>query len=149
MNMSFLERRKAFNAYLKSDKAWVKKGRPEGEMNTCPCCGFPTLAKRGDYGVCVLCRWEDDGISDDDELDSLGANGDYTLREARLNFENHLTMYRPTHKSGYESCAQKTDMKLALIAVYYAILASDWEFMPRIEKLWDAEKMIRDAISCR
>lgn len=30
-------------------------------MHTCPVCGFPTLDERGDYEVCVVCLWEDDG----------------------------------------------------------------------------------------
>lgn len=27
--------------------------------HTCPACGFPSLDGRGDYGVCVVCLWED------------------------------------------------------------------------------------------
>jgi hypothetical protein len=62
---------------------------------TCPCCGYPTLTKQGDWEICELCNWEDGG-GDDWSLDSVsGANGQYSLREARANFEKYGIMYGP------------------------------------------------------
>jgi hypothetical protein len=53
----------------------------------CPCCGHLTLAERGDYEICPVCFWEDDG---QDEVDALvvrgGANGMLSLTQARANF---------------------------------------------------------------
>lgn len=33
-------------------------------MHVCPCCGYMTLADRGEYEVCPACFWEDDGTDD-------------------------------------------------------------------------------------
>lgn len=62
----------------------------------CPCCFMPTLSARAVYEVCEICDWEDDGQdSDDADIVRGGPNGDYSLREARNNFVQHFTMYRP------------------------------------------------------
>ncbi|MEA3320951.1 MAG: CPCC family cysteine-rich protein [Bacillota bacterium] len=31
---------------------------------TCPCCGYPPLEERGNFEICILCNWEDDGQDD-------------------------------------------------------------------------------------
>ncbi|MDC0668582.1 CPCC family cysteine-rich protein [Nannocystis radixulma] len=49
----------------------------------CPCCGYRSLGERGEYGICRVCFWEDDGM---DELDRPSAANGMTLREARANF---------------------------------------------------------------
>lgn len=37
------------------------EGLPD-ERTTCPCCGFKTLTQaRGEFDICPLCEWEDDG----------------------------------------------------------------------------------------
>lgn len=52
----------------------------------CPCCDYISLAKRGNYLICPICFWEDDG-QDTDELDEeSGPNHGITLREGRANF---------------------------------------------------------------
>ena len=60
---------------------------------------FALVANTGrmSYEICGLCDWEDDG-QDDDDADQVigGPNSDYSLTEARENFEKHLTMYRPS-----------------------------------------------------
>lgn len=71
----------------------------------CPCCFMPTLQARAAYDACEICDWEDDGQdSDDADVVRGGPNGDYSLREARENFKQHFTMYRPadTHAFTYE-----------------------------------------------
>lgn len=62
----------------------------------CPCCTYPTLSKRCESEICFLCNWEDDG-QDDPKADEIwgGANGQYSLSEARKNFEKYYTMYSP------------------------------------------------------
>lgn len=53
----------------------------------CPCCDFVTLPERGNYLICPVCFWEDDG-QDHDELDvASGPNHGITLREGRANFQ--------------------------------------------------------------
>lgn len=63
------------------------------ERVKCPCCGFLTLEERGNFDICPLCRWEDDGQNDPyaDEVWG-GPNGDCSLTEARKNFEKNLIM---------------------------------------------------------
>lgn len=53
----------------------------------CPCCGFRTLATRGDYEICAVCFWEDEG-QDEEDADVVygGANGDLSLTMARANY---------------------------------------------------------------
>ncbi|EJB9782664.1 hypothetical protein MXI60_003206, partial [Salmonella enterica subsp. enterica serovar Meleagridis] len=34
------------------------------ELNKCPCCSYLTLPERGQYDVCPICQWEDDGRSE-------------------------------------------------------------------------------------
>ncbi|MDM5219671.1 CPCC family cysteine-rich protein [Peribacillus sp. NJ11] len=65
------------------------------QREKCLCCGFPTLDERGGHDICELCNWEDDGQNDlyADEVWG-GPNGDYSLTEARRNFNKHLIMYR-------------------------------------------------------
>ena len=54
----------------------------------CPCCDFISLAERGNYLICPICFWEDDGL-DIYELDTpSGPNHGITLREGRANFES-------------------------------------------------------------
>ncbi|NOQ72356.1 MAG: hypothetical protein GQ574_10170 [Crocinitomix sp.] len=52
----------------------------------CPCCDYVSLPERGNYLICPICFWEDDGI-DVDQLDVLSGPNHCTLREGRLNFE--------------------------------------------------------------
>jgi hypothetical protein len=89
------------------------------DMFRCPICDYPTLSERGGYEICQLCNWEDDGT---DELDSYsGPNGDYTVREARQNFCEHVTMYRPAHHTGFEMSRRSNHIKrvyMALIDAY-------------------------------
>lgn len=53
----------------------------------CPCCDYVSLPERGQYIICRVCFWEDDG-QDVNELDRpSGPNNGVTLRQARANFE--------------------------------------------------------------
>jgi hypothetical protein len=40
---------------------------------TCPCCGYKTLDRNGNYDICPICFWEDDPFQEMNEYD-LGAN---------------------------------------------------------------------------
>ena len=52
----------------------------------CPCCDYISLAERGNYLICLICFWEDDG-GDVDELDYGSGPNHMTLREGRANFK--------------------------------------------------------------
>jgi hypothetical protein len=54
-------------------------------MVACPCCGYDTLDQRGDFDICDICFWEDDG-ADDAQLDAVSGPNHITLREARRNY---------------------------------------------------------------
>lgn len=52
----------------------------------CPCCDYISLPERGNYLICPICFWEDNG-QDIDKLDvSSAPNHGITLREGRANF---------------------------------------------------------------
>jgi hypothetical protein len=57
----------------------------------CACCGLPTIRRRGDYEVCVVCLWEDAG----GEADPRRASApNYTpLEQARLTAADHLRLF--------------------------------------------------------
>ncbi|MCD9571938.1 CPCC family cysteine-rich protein [Pseudomonas protegens] len=52
-------------------------------LEACPCCGYRTLSARGDYQICDLCHWEDDGS---EALDVLSGPNHKTLGQAREHF---------------------------------------------------------------
>lgn len=53
----------------------------------CPCCGYYTFESEpnGDYGICPVCYWEDDGIAYDNPDEVCDCNG-VSLNEARKNY---------------------------------------------------------------
>lgn len=57
-------------------------------MHACPCCGHRTLPSRGDYELCPVCWWEDDG---GEPWEYSGPNG-RTLVEAQ---QEYLAQRRP------------------------------------------------------
>lgn len=69
------------------------------QVYCCPCCDYPTVDVPPSYNICAICSWEDDCVTYDDS-EATGANGDYSLAEARQNFQKHLTMYRANEECG-------------------------------------------------
>jgi hypothetical protein len=49
----------------------------------CFCCGYFTVEERGNYAICPVCFWEDDGNS---ELTKMSGPNHMTLKEGRKNF---------------------------------------------------------------
>ncbi|MEU1941095.1 CPCC family cysteine-rich protein [Streptomyces sp. NPDC020125] len=63
------------------------RGKAENGPYRCPCCGFVTLAERGNFEICPVCLWEDDGQDDHDADDVRGGpNRGLSLTDARRNF---------------------------------------------------------------
>lgn len=58
----------------------------EDILQMCPCCRYLTLTNRGNYDICPLCYWEDDGKAYD-ELDSYSSVNHATLGAYRQKFE--------------------------------------------------------------
>lgn len=80
----FKNRRLTFDNYL-------KQGGSNIRTFTCPSCGFPTLDGRGDYEICTICDWEDDGQDDSNADDVLGGpNHDLSLTDSRLKIGREL-----------------------------------------------------------
>ena len=52
----------------------------------CPCCGYATLETRGDYEICPICFWEDDGQDDMDAHDDRRGPNRCSLASARRSF---------------------------------------------------------------
>lgn len=60
-------------------------GEPE-KLLPCPCCGYRTLPGKGDYDICPVCFWEDDGTKDPA---AYSAPNHMTLAEGQKNFERY------------------------------------------------------------
>ncbi|WP_312287634.1 CPCC family cysteine-rich protein [Chryseobacterium gleum] len=54
------------------------------KLNPCPCCNFRTIFEKGNYQICPVCFWEDDGNMND--MKNSSANH-MTLKEAKDNFK--------------------------------------------------------------
>ncbi|MFT5874845.1 MAG: hypothetical protein ACI8WT_003824 [Clostridium sp.] len=90
----------------------------------CTCCGYPTLDSEGEYDICIICNWEDDGQGDYNADEVLGGlNGKYSLTQARENFKEYLCMY----ESGEDmritggDTKEEIDLKNELIIEYKVI----------------------------
>jgi hypothetical protein len=53
------------------------------ELYSCPCCEFKTLPTKGEYDICPVCFWEDDGNRDPNYYSSPNR---MILAQARKNF---------------------------------------------------------------
>ena len=96
---------------------------------TCPACGYPTIHERAAYEICSLCAWEDDGQDDNNHRpegyhdyflpDDVagGPNHDYSLTEARTNFAQNMTSYRPADND-FESERAMTAVKRDIVKAY-------------------------------
>ena len=62
----------------------------EEELYKCPCCGFKTLKTKGEYEICRVCKWEDDGNRERDNYSSANRK---TLSEASKIFNEKRTAH--------------------------------------------------------
>jgi hypothetical protein len=60
-------------------------------METCACCGFNTIGEKGNYEICPICYWEDDGVQEADPWFEGGANV-ASLYQAQLDFQTYGVM---------------------------------------------------------
>ncbi|MBV1909330.1 MAG: hypothetical protein KUG78_08405 [Kangiellaceae bacterium] len=76
---------KIVNIHKNKEPEWYE---PENATprEQCPCCDYISLAERGNYLICLICFWEDDG-GDVCELDYPSGPNHMTLREGRANFK--------------------------------------------------------------
>ena len=70
----------------KKEIEWYEPEDPT-PREQCPCCDYISLPERGNFLICPICFWEDDG-QDIDELDvESGPNHYITLRQGRAYFK--------------------------------------------------------------
>jgi hypothetical protein len=60
-------------------------------METCACCGFDTIEEKGNYEICKICFWEDDGVQEADPWFERGANVP-SLFQAQINYKKYGAM---------------------------------------------------------
>lgn len=104
----------------------------------CPCCYMPSLSERGEFEICRICWWEDDGQdSDDAGIVRGGPNHDYSLAEARQNFLNYKTMYRPSDEKSFKrrKSAFPKDLYEAYLKAIDTGEESDWEDVLGLENI--------------
>lgn len=89
---------------------------------------MPTLLERRGWEICPICFWEDDGQDTDDaNVVRGGPNHDYSLIEARKNFEKHHTMYRPADSAHFEREQSRMPVKKKLYEAFCRAIESDKE----------------------
>ena len=69
---------------MENEIKWYTPEDPTPKFQ-CPCCDYITLPERGNYLICPICFWEDDGLDIEKPDESSGPNH-MTLREGRENF---------------------------------------------------------------
>lgn len=84
---AFERRRGAFEQALADSNVVYDK-------HTCPACGIPTLDLRGDYEICVVCGWEDDGEGGDVAL-AMPPNY-VSVQSARISVARRLEAFEQT-----------------------------------------------------
>ena len=57
-------------------------------LSACPCCGAYSLEERGDWEICTVCWWEDDGSDNFDAMVESSPNH-LSLIRARINYLTH------------------------------------------------------------
>ncbi|QPQ30171.1 CPCC family cysteine-rich protein [Lysinibacillus sp. JNUCC-51] len=63
----------------------------EEVLYKCPCCGYLTLSTRGEYEVCRVCMWEDDGGTEND-IERISTVNHSSIKDYR---DKHRTLLEP------------------------------------------------------
>lgn len=129
-------RRAWFLNYVTQIKQGIIQAPQPGVMYVCPCCGYPTLQERGNYDICMLCDWEDDG-QDDPHADAMWGDPDerYSLAEARENFKKNLVMYTIDPRIGGGDSQLEKQTKRSIITTFEKMRSeTDTE---TLQELWD------------
>lgn len=119
----------------------------------CPCCGYPTLTEFNAYEICELCNWEDDGQGEAEAAEVWGGpNSDYSLLEARRNFEQYRVMYAPgrDQRLGDGDSTVKYEAKGHLIAAFKKLQLAQARDVPALQyEIERLEQVLRDETTRR
>ena len=67
--------------------SYTHEARIEGIKYRCPCCGYKTLDARGEYEICPVCFWEDDGQDDKGaDMECYFSPNSMSLTQGRENY---------------------------------------------------------------
>jgi len=74
-------------------------------MITCPVCREYEFEMDDNYEICTVCRWENDGLQNDEPDSNEGAN-DISLNEARTRWAARNDVpHTPTQQTAYVAVA--------------------------------------------
>jgi len=132
------------NYYFETDNNFKRQFKKFLDKYVCPCCDYPTLGSRMHNEICGLCDWEDDG-QDDDNADEVvsGPNADYSLTEARRNFQRHLTMYRPSDKERFVRFGKERIKEIKDIYDHLLMLRNEDEIRSQLTQASSLESGLR------
>lgn len=108
----------------------------EGEavkMEACPCCGYRTIGERGEYEICKICWWEDDGQDNQHANQARGGpNYGISLAMGRYNYLVY-GLYDPKRKDLMEEKAEEAAYEKGRIfeiveQEYLREKGSDWKW---------------------
>ncbi len=81
------------------------------ELESCPCCGYRPIRERGNYEICKVCWWEDDGQDNQDSEQIMGGpNYGISLVMGRYNYLIY-GLYDPKRTDLIELKAEKDEFK--------------------------------------
>lgn len=75
----------------------------EGFAHFCPACGAPTLRRRFDYEICMVCWWEDDDTVGDAPDAPSPTNHGQTLVQWRARLADHGPIFAEYEDQGCEA----------------------------------------------
>jgi len=85
------------------------------ELESCPCCGFKTIGERGNYEICTVCWWEDDGQDNQHSNKVMGGpNYGISLVMGRYNYLIY-GLYDPKRTDLMEKKAEQNEYTLGRI----------------------------------
>ncbi|WP_199915080.1 CPCC family cysteine-rich protein [Aquimarina sp. Aq107] len=81
------------------------------ELESCPCCGYRTIGERGNYDICKVCWWEDDGQDNQHSEQVMGGpNYGISLVMGRYNYLVY-GLYDPKRTDLMEKKAEEREYK--------------------------------------
>lgn len=95
-----LKRREYFDlSFPPIERCDARRDISSGLSNSCPICGYMTLATRCDHDICGICFWQDDG-QDNPEADNsyIGPNQVHSINTFRVEIYDWLEEFKSVEK---------------------------------------------------